>query len=157
MTTWETEPVMKGSCNVAKTISKTNFMRTLKVHTIALSLLSLIIIEGCGEQSNQVPERNTGMVPTVKESQSFKKESNAITQSLPTLMVIPSDGMLNKMGYIKKVDNQGVTSYIRDYNGLLINESDVKFIIASIEEEFAVIGYPLENLEQQLKMISYCL
>ena len=69
-------------------------------------------------------------------------------------MVIPSDGILQKLGCLTTIDNQGVTSYIRNYNGAFINSTDLKFVIAAIEEEFAKVGYPLENLEQQLKMIS---
>jgi hypothetical protein len=93
------------------------------------------------------------MIPTVAEAQKAKTESNAISRTLPTLMVIPSDGLLQRLGYLSTIDNQGVTSYIRDYNKALINSSDLKFVIAAIEEEFANVGYPLENLEQQLKMI----
>lgn len=119
-----------------------------KVSLICLSL-SFILLGSCGRNQGK-----QGIVPTVSESKGFVKETNAITQSLPTLMVIPSDGILQKLGCLTTIDNQGVTSYIRNYNGAFINSTDLKFVIAAIEEEFAKVGYPLENLEQQLKMIS---
>ena len=113
-------------------------------------MISVLLAFSCGNDQSKFKK---GMVPTVSESRSFKKESNAITKSLPTLMVIPSDGLLQGLGCLSTIDNQGVTSYVRDYNKALINSSDLKFIIAAIEEEFADVGYPLENLEQSLKMI----
>lgn len=119
-----------------------------KVSFVCLSL-SFILLGSCGRNQGK-----QGIVPTVSESKGFVKETNAITQSLPTLMVIPSDGILQKLGCLTTIDNQGLTSYVRNYNGAFINSTDLKFVIAAIEEEFAKVGYPLENLEQQLKMIS---
>jgi len=46
-----------------------------------------------------------------------------------------------------------VASYSRDYKKAFIQDSELKFVIASVEESFAKVGYPLENLEQQLKQI----
>lgn len=126
----------------------------MKRTIILFSLLcAFVFFIGCSKSNDQTGNNSKGMIPTVAESQSSKRESNAISQSLPTLMVIPSDGLLQQIGYLSSIDNQGMTSYVRDYNGALINNSDLKFVIAAIEEEFANVGYPLENLEQQLKMI----
>jgi len=115
-------------------------------------MVTIIIASGCGDNKTNNTS-NQGMIPTVAEAQSSKRESNAISQSLPTLMVIPSDGLLKKIGCLSSINNQGVTSYKRDYKKALVNDGDLKFVIAAIEEEFANVGYPLENLEQQLKMI----
>lgn len=119
-----------------------------KISVVLVSLI-VILLSSCG---NKNPGKQ-GMIPTVSQSKGFEKETNAITQSLPTLMVIPSDGLLQKLGCLTTIDNQGVTSYQRNYNSAFINSTDLKFVIAAIEEEFANVGYPLENLEQQLKMI----
>ena len=112
-------------------------------------LVAALLISSCGDTSSD----NNGMVPTKASALKAKSEVNAITQSLPTLMVIPSDGLLQSLGCLSTTDNQGVTSYVRDYNKALVTGNDLKFVIAAIEEEFAKVGYPLENLEQQLKMI----
>lgn len=69
-------------------------------------------------------------------------------------MVFPSDALLKRLGCIKEIKNQGTTSYQRDYSKSCIQDSELKFVIASVEESFSKIGYPLENLEQQLKQIT---
>lgn len=112
---------------------------------------AVFLTYSCGDSGSD--SKNRSMIPTMAEAQNAKTETNAISRSLPTLMVIPSDGLLQRLGYLSEIDNQGVSSYKRDYNKALINSSDLKFVIAAIEEEFANVGYPLENLEQQLKMI----
>jgi hypothetical protein len=68
-------------------------------------------------------------------------------------MVIPSDAMLKRMNCLAEVDNQGVTSYARDYAKSFIKDSELKFVVAEIEGQFSAKGFPLENLEQTLKMI----
>jgi len=125
-------------------------MKYMKIIRTGIILLSIMLLPSCGNNNSAIKK---GIVPTVSQSKSFKKESNAISQSLPTLMVLPSDGLLQKLGCLSSFDNQGVTSYKRDYSKALINSGDLKFVIAAIEEEFANVGYPLENLEQQLKMV----
>ena len=103
----------------------------------------------CGESAT-----NDSMVPTSAEAQSAKKESNAITQSMPSVIVVPSDAMLKRMDCLKEVDNQGVTSYSRDYAKSFIQDSELKFVVAEIEGQFSAKGFLLENMEQTLKMIS---
>lgn len=116
---------------------------------LSISLAIGLLLTSCGGSGS----KNNSMIPTEAKAQKAKTESNAISRSLPTLMIIPSDGLLQNLGCLSTIDNQGVTSYIRNYNKALINSGDLKFVIAAIEEEFAKVGYPLENLEQQLKMI----
>ena len=79
---------------------------------------------------------------------------NSVNEYNPTLMVFPSDALLKRLGCIKQVDNQGTIVYDRNYSKSFIQESELKFVIASIEETFSKANYPLENLEQQLKQIS---
>ena len=109
-----------------------------------------MIFISCGESGTN----SNSMLPTNSESAAFKKESNAITKSMPSVMVIPSDAMLKRMNCIKQFDNQGVTSYSRDYAKSFIQDSELKFVIAEIESQFSKKGFPLENLEQTLKMIT---
>lgn len=124
----------------------------MKQSFILFFILSLIL-GSCSNGGEKEINTSQSMIPTTAEAQKMKKESSAITQSLPTLMVIPADGLLKDLGCLSTTDNQGVTAYVRNYNRALINDKDLKFVIAAIEEEFANVGYPLENLEQQLKMI----
>jgi hypothetical protein len=107
----------------------------------------LILLTSCGGDSN-------GLMPSDSEIASKKNGSNALTQSMPTIMVFPSDAMLQRLGFLKEVDNQGTVSYERNYQQAFIKNSDLKFAIAALEEEFAKAGFPLENMEQQLKQIA---
>jgi hypothetical protein len=81
-------------------------------------------------------------------------ESNALSQTMPTIMVFPSDALLLNMGFLREVENQGIKSYQRDYQQAFIKNPDVKFAIASLQEEFAKNGFRLEDMEQQLKQLT---
>ena len=80
--------------------------------------------------------------------------TDATSQSMPTIMVFPSDALLLNMGYLREIENQGTTSYQRDYQQAFIKNPDVKFAIASLQEEFTKNGFRLEDMEQQLKQIT---
>ena len=107
-------------------------------------LLLLIILTSCNFNK---------LKPTENESQSLESEGNAIDKMNPTLMIFPSDALLKRLGCINEIENQGIVSYSRNYGKAFIEDSDLKFAISSVEESFASNGYPLENLEQQLKQI----
>ena len=92
-----------------------------------------------------------GLMPTEGQITKAKGSSNAISQSMPSIMVLPSDGLLQRLGYLEQRESDGVTLYVRDYQGAFINDAELKFAIAAIQEDFANIGFPLEDLEQQLK------
>jgi hypothetical protein len=110
-------------------------------------LFIFIFCISCGSS----PDR---LKPSEGESSSLESEGNAIDQTNPTLMIFPSDALLKRVGCLKEIENQGTVGYLRDYGKAYINDSELKFVIASVEESFAKIGYPLENLEQQLKQIN---
>lgn len=119
-----------------------NFFKVISIITIATLLYS------CGNKNKG------GLMPTDNQVSSKKQTSNAITQSMPTLMVFPSDAMLQRMGFLKEIQNQGTISYQRDYQQAFIKNPEIKFAIAVIQEEFAKVGFALEDMEQQLKQIS---
>jgi hypothetical protein len=119
-----------------------------KIYLLLFLLGIALVFKSCGNGSNN------GLMPTDKQISSAKQSANSITQSMPTLMVFPSDAMLNRMGFLKEVDNQGLISYQRDYQQAFVKNPDIKFAIAVIQEEFAKIGFALEDMEQQLKQIS---
>ena len=121
------------------------------MYKVYLSIfISSILFTSCGDSGSE----SNSMVPTNADSESSKKEANAINQSMPSVMVVPSDAMLKRMSCIKEVDNQGVTSYARDYAKSFIQDSELKFVVAEIEGQFSAKGFLLENMEQTLKMIS---
>ena len=123
-------------------------MKSLKI-TAAAALMSTLCFS-CGENKNG----NNGLMPSDEQVAAAENSENALTQSMPTLMVFPSDAMMDRMGFLKEVDNQGTISYQRNYQQAFIKNPDIKFAIAAIQEEFAKIGFAMEDMEQQLKQIS---
>lgn len=72
----------------------------------------------------------------------------------PTLMVVPSDVWCNQNGYITEYDNQGTTVKVPDYQQALQNDMDLKLAISKINALMADRGFPLKDLEQQIKLIN---
>lgn len=83
---------------------------------------------------------------------SFKND--VVNQAKPTIMVIPSDNLLNKNGALKKEIIDGAEIYIRDYNGYLINDTKSKAAISIIQKAFVNEGYPLNDLDKNLKHLN---
>ncbi len=71
----------------------------------------------------------------------------------PTLMVVPSDVWCNQNGYVQVFNNQGLEQVIPDYQQALQNDMDLKLAIAKINDLMAERGFPLKDLEAQVKMI----
>jgi hypothetical protein len=80
---------------------------------------------------------------------------HAIQQALPSLMVIPSDNLLDEYGALsnKKYDN-GRKYVLRDYQHYLQANKDNQQILSVIQEAFVNMDYPLTDLEQGLKQLS---
>ncbi|MEC8968460.1 MAG: DUF6175 family protein [Bacteroidota bacterium] len=112
-------------------------------------LFSIFLFFSCGSGAE-----SNSMLPTADDSKSMEKESNAITQSMPSILVVPSDALLKRLNCLTEINNQGVSAYSRDYSKSFIQDSELRFVIAGIEQEFSNKGFPLENLEQTLKLIS---
>ncbi len=73
----------------------------------------------------------------------------------PTLMVVPSDVWCMKNGYIKEIPNgEGSVKKISDYEMALQNDMDLKLAIAKINDLMTERGFPLKDLEQQMKIIA---
>ena len=71
----------------------------------------------------------------------------------PTLMVVPSDIWCNKNGYVQKIDNMGTIQVVPDYQKALQNDMDLKLAIAKLNDMMKQRGFPLKDLESQLKLI----
>jgi hypothetical protein len=112
-----------------------------RVMLLYLLLGLMLFISSCGDKSSA-----DGLVDD--------NEENSLSQSKPTMMVFPSDAMLNRMGFLKEIDNQGSVSYQRDYQQAFIKNPDIKFVISAIQEEFSKKGFAMEDMEQQLKQIA---
>lgn len=82
------------------------------------------------------------------------KNSDVIKQAKPTIMVIPSDNLLNKHGALTKKVANGADLYIRDYNAYLVCDERSKAAISIIQKAFIDKGYPLNDLDKTLKQIN---
>ena len=120
--------------------------KMMKIRYLLILLpIILSIFVNCKSNTEQI-------IPSVEDS--ITTESNAITKSMPSIMVIPSDAVLKRLGCLLSKKNQGTTSYIRDYNKSFTTSSELTFVIAEIESQFSKKGFNLENLEQNLKLIN---
>ncbi len=71
----------------------------------------------------------------------------------PSIMIFPSDTWMEKNGYFKYVDNQGVQVFVPDYASALRND---KFNIAirTLDKMVQDRGYKTTRLEEEMKSIS---
>lgn len=72
----------------------------------------------------------------------------------PTLMVVPSDVWCNQNGYMTEYDNQGTIQLVPDYLKAIQTNMDLKLAISKINDLMAERGFPLKDLEQQIKLIN---
>ena len=79
--------------------------------------------------------------------------SAQITAHQPKIMVIPSDALMNKLGYLSRIENHGVTDYVPDYRRALVENTDLKNAISKIGELFSDRGFDLYDLEKELQDI----
>ena len=71
----------------------------------------------------------------------------------PTLMVVPSDNWCAQNGFMQEFDNQGRIVKIPDYRKAIQENFEILSVIAKINELMADRGFPLKNLESELKNI----
>lgn len=69
----------------------------------------------------------------------------------PTIMVMPSDLWCNTNGFMTTYDNQGVTVGVPDYQRALQTDVNLLPVIAKINDLMADRGFPLKNLESEIK------
>lgn len=71
----------------------------------------------------------------------------------PTLMVVPSDVWCNKNGYVTRVDNQGKTTVVPDYERAVSENADLMNVISKIGELMSERGFALKDMSQTLKTV----
>jgi hypothetical protein len=72
----------------------------------------------------------------------------------PTLMVVPSDAWCKEHGYEQTFDNQGTTEMIPDYKAAVSTDKQLNAVISKINNLMADRGFPLKDLQQNVKSIS---
>ncbi len=78
---------------------------------------------------------------------------NAIEQARPTIMVIPSDQVLQNFKALKTERANGREYILRDYKKYLLKDDRAKRIISTIQDAFNAQNFPLNDFEQTLKQL----
>ena len=72
----------------------------------------------------------------------------------PTLMVVPSDAWCKEHGYEQTFDNQGSSEQIPDYKAAVSTDKQLNAVISKINLLMADRGFPLKDLQQNVKSLS---
>lgn len=72
----------------------------------------------------------------------------------PTLMVVPSDAWCNAHGFMQTFDNQGTAEEIPDYKAAVSKDQQLNAVISKINILMADRGFPLKDLQQNIRSIS---
>ena len=72
----------------------------------------------------------------------------------PTIMVVPSDNWCFNNGYTLEFDNQGTKETIPDYKRAFQESSDLLLVVSKLNGLMADRGFPLKNMESEIKSIS---
>lgn len=72
----------------------------------------------------------------------------------PTIMVVPSNAWCKEHGYEQTFDNQGTPEQIPDYKAALNADKQLNAVISKLNILMADRGFPLKDLQQNIKSIS---
>lgn len=72
----------------------------------------------------------------------------------PTIMVVPSEAWCIDQGYYTEFDNQGSTIKVPDYKKAFQESIDAKLVVSAINGMMTERGFPLKDLEQQMKILA---
>ena len=84
----------------------------------------------------------------------FAFSSYAQHAKKPTIMVVPSDRLCIANGYKIEFDNQGTKVVLPDYKAALQNDGAMRLVISKLSGIMADRGFPLKDLEQELKNLA---
>ncbi len=83
----------------------------------------------------------------------FSFSSFAQKAKKPTIMIVPSDVWCNQNGFMLEYNNQGTIIKVPDYKKALQSDPTLLQVISQINGMMADRGFPLKNLEGQLKTL----
>lgn len=72
----------------------------------------------------------------------------------PTVMVVPGDTWCSQNGYMSKIDMQGRTVNVPDYERALQEDMDLVNVITKIGELMAEKGFPLKDMASSIRSIN---
>lgn len=83
----------------------------------------------------------------------FVSSIAAQTAKKPTLMIAPADDWMTSKGFMDKVDNQGTTEYIPNYDKAFHEYPQLNNIITAIDRAMIDRGFPTQRLKETLDEI----
>lgn len=127
-----------------------NIIGGLKQRGICFICFSIVLLCSCSNSKSP-----KSMAEQASASEDYEStDVHAIQQALPSIMVIPSDNLLEQYGALSKKKYENGRKYvIRDYQQFLHANKDNQQILSTIQEAFANMNYPLADLEQGLKQL----
>ena len=115
-----------------------------------MAAFSLLVLASCGgNKKSNLAEAASGDMEEYESS-----SVNAIEQARPTIMVIPSDQVLQNFKCLNKETANGREYILRDYQGYLLKDDRAKRIITTIQSEFIAQNFPLSDFEQTLRQLN---
>lgn len=99
--------------------------------------------------------KNKSLAEMASASGDYESEDvNAIQQALPSIMVLPSDNLLEEYSALKTQIFDGRKFVLRDYQQYLLANNDNQQILSTVQGAFVDMNYPLNDLEQTLKQLN---
>lgn len=99
--------------------------------------------------------KNKSLAEMASASGDYESEDvNAIQQALPSIMVLPSDNLLEEYSALKTQTIDGRKFVLRDYQQYLLANNDNQQILSTVQGAFVDMNYPLNDLEQSLKQMN---
>lgn len=123
----------------------------MKIRALWLAMLCLSMLVACNGGGKK------GSSLTDVSANPFEEDDtpvNIIEQAKPSIMVLPSDQLLERFNCLRRELVQGETVLNRDYARYLFANDDNKAIVSVIQSKFIDMGFPLTDLEQGLKSLN---
>ncbi len=73
----------------------------------------------------------------------------------PTLMILPSDKWCEQHFFMTEFDNQGIKQKVPNYKQAFQEDTEIRQVISKIGALMADRGFPLKDVEQEIKAIEY--
>lgn len=121
----------------------------IKINSLCFLFL-MLLLSACENNGKQSKLTSYGNI--VEEDDNLVV--NAIEQAQPSIMVLPSDNLLQSFNALKNVSIGGANYLDRDYNKYILGNPNNKAIISVIQNEFVQLDYPLTDLEHTLKSLN---
>jgi hypothetical protein len=71
----------------------------------------------------------------------------------PDLMVVPAKDWCDQRGFLKTINNQGVTEYISDWEMATVKSSELNSVLTKMSAEMAKGGFKLQDLQQTIATV----